>query len=501
MNALERDAASVVVIGFEEAQINDEHRAQIRNSPYAGFVLFARNLPDLQRGRALCDDLRACYGRTLPPILALDHEGGRVLRLREGLEALPSAMALGALDDPTLVRRAGQQAAFDMRRLGCNLNFAPVLDLALDARNTVIGTRSFGSDPAHVTRVAAEFARGLNDGGIVATYKHFPGHGATAIDSHLELPRVDASASVLRARDLAPFTALLPSAAAVMSAHVVMSAFDAALPATLSAKIMSTLLRTECGFRGVAFTDALEMKAISAEQGVSEGAVAALAAGNDAIVVVGGFAQARVVIQAIRAAVDSGRLDPQRLREAATRVEALRRGLCSPLPLDATSPHPGIARQLARQAICALGPQVSLKVSEVAAVSFFAQEREGAVDIAASATLASRVPQIKELMLPLAPSAAQTNAALESIVAWGLQPLVSMRRAHLYPEQMDAVGRVLALCPNAVLVSLLEPYDVLALPSTYARYATFGDDEPAIAGLSDIFFAGATACGQMRVTP
>ncbi len=130
------------------------------------------------------------------------------MRLRDGVEPMPPMMALGAADDLELARRAGEQIAFDLRRAGCTMDFAPVLDLALDPRNTVIGTRSFGADPQQVAELGAAFGRGLRAGGILPCYKHFPGHGATAVDSHEALPAIEADEATLRARDLVPFAAV-----------------------------------------------------------------------------------------------------------------------------------------------------------------------------------------------------------------------------------------------------------------------------------------------------
>ncbi len=141
-------------------------------------------------------------------VIAIDQEGGAVARLREGVEPMPSMMALGAAQDIELAERAGEQMAFDLRRAGCTLDFAPVLDLALDPCNAVIGTRSIGADPQQVVAIGEAFARGLQQGGILPCYKHFPGHGSTSVDSHEALPIVDADESTLRARDLVPFAAV-----------------------------------------------------------------------------------------------------------------------------------------------------------------------------------------------------------------------------------------------------------------------------------------------------
>src|SRR5580692_9686849 len=188
-------ARGIILTGLTDLPTSRDH------IDFAGYVLFSRNGSSVAQLRFFSDMLRAeCLGP--PPIIAIDQEGGRVVRLHEGVEAIPSMMAVGAAGDLELAERAGEQTAFDLRRAGCTMDFAPVLDLALDSRNTVIGTRSFGVEPTQVAALGSAFGRGLNRGGILPCYKHFPGHGATAIDSHQALPIVDADETLLRERDL-----------------------------------------------------------------------------------------------------------------------------------------------------------------------------------------------------------------------------------------------------------------------------------------------------------
>ncbi|HEY9084406.1 MAG TPA: beta-N-acetylhexosaminidase [Candidatus Tyrphobacter sp.] len=333
MNAtLRRLAASVVVTGFRDAQPEPGFDDVLRAYPFAGFIFFDRNGTSVGALRALADTLRARYEGP-PPILAIDQEGGRVMRLREGVAPMPPAAQIGASGDEALAERIGAQCALDLRRAGCNLDFAPVLDLAVNPGNTVIGDRSFGSDPAAVARMALAFARGLERGGVVATYKHFPGHGATAVDSHHALPVVEVDEATLRTRDLVPFAAVAGGARAMMTAHVVVRALDPDRPATLSRRILQTLLREELGFRGVCFTDCLQMAAIADGAGSTEGALEALRAGADALTVSHDPMLAIAIVERVERAVEEGDLAPQRLQEAAARIDALRAQLQPPLPV------------------------------------------------------------------------------------------------------------------------------------------------------------------------
>lgn len=328
--ALRRKAASLVLTGFEHANPDDDFDELIDAYPFCGYIFFDRNSASLEQLRALTDRLRACY-RDLPPILAIDQEGGRVMRLRDGVTSIPAAAEIGATGDASLAERLGAQCGTDLRRAGCNVDFAPVFDLSVDPRNTVIGSRSYGADPELVTRLGSAFARGLETSGIVATYKHFPGHGATDVDSHLALPVINVDEATLRSRDFIPFARVAHRAAAMMSAHVVVPALDAQRPATLSAAILKGLLRDEFGFLGVCFSDCLQMNAIAQGFGSVEGGVAAMRAGCDVLTISHDPTLAVRIVDGLVSAVESGELQAERLDEASERVRRLRERLQPPL--------------------------------------------------------------------------------------------------------------------------------------------------------------------------
>ncbi len=254
-------------------------------------------------------------------------------------------MALGAADDPALAERVGLLVAGDLRSAGVTVDFAPVLDLALEARSAVVGTRAFGDDPQRVGALGAAFGRGLERGGVAATYKHFPGHGATAHDSHDLLPRLTAGADLLRSRDLVPFRiAVAAGARAIMVAHVVAAAFDDELPASLSPRVVAGVLRGELGFTGACFTDCLEMDAL-AGFGAARAAVLALQAGADCALISHSLERAGEARDAIVAAVLAGDLPSRgcaRRRRGWPRCE--RRTLPSPRRTTAPRPRPRGAR-------------------------------------------------------------------------------------------------------------------------------------------------------------
>jgi beta-N-acetylhexosaminidase len=280
-----------------------------------GVVLFARDIESAPQLEGL--------------LVAVDEEGGDVTRLEaEEGSSFPGNLALGAVDDVDLTRRVAAAIGGELAAAGVNFDLAPVADVIVDPANPIVGVRSFGSDPALVSRHVAAFVEGVQSVGVAACAKHFPGHGESVADSHLELPSVETDLETLWARALPPFAAAVEAGVrAMMTAHIRFAALDDR-PATLSAKVVE-LLRSELGFDGVVITDALEMRAISGTVGLEEGAVRALLAGADALCL--GADVSRVQVEAVRSAI-AGRVPEERLREAAARVAELADWASSPRP-------------------------------------------------------------------------------------------------------------------------------------------------------------------------
>jgi beta-N-acetylhexosaminidase len=327
---LEPAAAACVFPGFEGLEVPDWLGRGLAGG-LGGVVLFARNIRDTEQLDALTASLRAERPELL---IAIDEEGGDVTRLEAATgSSFPGNLALGAVNDVALTHRVAAAIGGELASSGVNLDLAPVADVIVDPANPIVGVRSFGSDPELVARHVAAFVEGLQDVGVAACAKHFPGHGETAADSHLELPTAHADRDTLLARALSPFAAAVEAGVrAVMTAHALFPALDAE-PATLSPGLIG-LLRSELGFSGLVLTDALEMRAISGTVGLEEGGVLALAAGADALCLGAERTPSEVegVQTAILEAVRNGRLPEERLREAASRVAETAAWASSPKP-------------------------------------------------------------------------------------------------------------------------------------------------------------------------
>lgn len=271
----------LLVVGLAGAALAEDERRLFRTGLRGGVVLFKRNVGGgVEQVRALTRAVAEASSQ--PPLVAVDQEGGRVVRLGPPALALPPMRRIGDRDDPALARRLAAAQARELRALGFTMSFAPVLDVHTREENPVIGDRAFGATPERVTKIAGAWAAGLAAGGLLACGKHFPGHGDTTVDSHHALPRVERSREDLARIEIAPFRALAAELPAIMSAHVVYPALDDR-PATLSRAICTHLLRDDLGFRGVLFSDDMEMKAIAMP--AAEAAVLAVDAGCDVLLV------------------------------------------------------------------------------------------------------------------------------------------------------------------------------------------------------------------------
>jgi beta-N-acetylhexosaminidase len=288
-----------------------------------GLLLFRRNVVSAGQVRRLLADLKE--RAEIPLEVAVDQEPGtRVARLAGIVRAAPPARELGRMPADR-VERYGRAMGRDLAALGVTADLAPVLDVTGARWDGVIGDRSFGSDPDTVARAAVAFQRGLAAGGVAPVGKHFPGHGATTVDSHQRLPVVTASSARLRGHDLAPFRAAIRSGLdAVMVGHLVVRAVDPRAPATLSRAVVSGLLRDRMGFKGLVVSDALEMGAIASTLSLPVAAERALAAGVDQLILSGPGA-VPAILDHLERAVAAGRLSSDRVREAFLAVQRFKR--------------------------------------------------------------------------------------------------------------------------------------------------------------------------------
>ena len=329
----------LLVVGLTGLELDGEERRALGAGERGGVVLFRRNVGSGAEGlsgvRALNAAVMGACPRELPPLVAVDQEGGRVMRLGPPAMQLPPMRRLGDVDpspNADLVRRVAEAQARELAALGFTMSFAPVADIHSRDDNPIIGDRAFATTPEGVARLGGAWAEGLARGGVLSCAKHFPGHGDTTVDSHLALPHVGRPRADLERLEVASFRALAKNRAvdAMMTAHVVYSALDPEQPATLSHAICTDLLRGKLGFPGVLFSDDLEMKALTMPTG--EAAVRAVRAGCDVLLVCSRADLAQVAHEALVHEAEKSATFRARCEEAFERGIAMRRRV-PPAPL------------------------------------------------------------------------------------------------------------------------------------------------------------------------
>lgn len=340
--SLEEKLGQLFICGFHSLEPDEQIQTLVQGYHVGGIVYFRRNIQSVAQLADLSQSLQQLprHHQEVPLFISIDQEGGMVARLdHEGMSRIPGNMALGATNNPALTEEVAVLAAREMLALGINFNFAPCVDVNNNPANPVIGVRSFGENPEQVAAHGTAAIHGYQREGVIATAKHFPGHGDTDVDSHLGLASVPHDRRRLQEVELLPFRAAIEAGVdAIMTAHVIFPAFEPEeVPATLSRRVLTDLLRVELGYDGVVVTDCLEMQAIARHFGVGEGAVRAIEAGADLVLVSHTLADQIAAIEAVTAAVRRGRISEEHIDRSVERVLTLKQQrLSNSLPLGAT---------------------------------------------------------------------------------------------------------------------------------------------------------------------
>ncbi len=321
--ATRRDLGQFLIGSIPGRTVPAEMRSLAREFDLGGIILFSRNIEAPEQVAELAAESEA-LGRNSPAWVSVDQEGGRVARLKEPFTKWPPMATLGRAggEGEALADRFARALAGELRAVGITLDYAPVLDIHTNPKNPVIGDRAFAGRAEDVARLGRVIIKALQESGVAACGKHFPGHGDTSTDSHIELPLVEHPPDRLRAIEFEPFRAAVAEKVAfIMTAHVLVPSLDDQRPATLSPRIVQALLRDELGFDGVILSDDLEMKAVSARYPVPESAVEAIRAGCDGILICSGDIdlQART-LEALVRAVESGVIPAARYDDAFARL-------------------------------------------------------------------------------------------------------------------------------------------------------------------------------------
>ncbi len=504
-----RAAARLCVVDFPGPELAAPLERLVAERHIGGVVLFRKNVVSPAQVAGLTAALQAMAARAgAPPLwVAIDHEGGVVNRFGWAVAGgrgvrvtpLPSAMAMGAAGSPALAREAGLVAGRELRAMGIHQNYAPAVDVNNNPANPIIGARAFGETPALVESLGLAYIDGLQAAGVAATVKHFPGHGDVTVDSHLALPRVDHPVSRLERVELPPFAAAVRAGvASVMPAHIVYPALDpSGVPATMSAPILTGLVRERWRFQGFICSDSLQMRAIIDNYGVGDAAVAAVRAGCDMLLALGPEALQHEVLDRLAMAIERGDLPGARVADALRRVEAAfkRWGPAADgHGVDETindAEHDRVAERIAEAAVTLVrdqrgavplgGPRIG-----VANISPGFGEYEPPN---LAAMLRRYHAQVHEL------SAGETPADVDQVVA------VTFTRGTPPPNQVSMVRDLhKRFGDRLIIVATGDPYDLLQFPEVPAYLVTYGPDAPSLDAAARVLLGRLRPCGRLPVT-
>lgn len=464
----------------------------------------------LEDTRRIADELqrRALAARlTTPLFIAVDYEGGSVYSPTTlGLLELPTGMMLGAAANESDTASLFYLAGKELKRAGVNMAFGPVLDVNTEALNPIIGIRSIGSDPELVSRIGGAVLNGFKAAGIIAVGKHFPGHGAAKQDSHKTMPVIQAALPELDEKHLPPFKkAVELRTPAIMTAHALYPALDAKNPATLSRRIIMDLLKKQLGFEGLVITDSLDMKAITSRESTAKAAADALRAGADLLLI--GKGNFNSAVSEIAAQVRSGRINETRLNDAYYRVYAVKKeaGLFS--AAEASSPfdkaYLDISRTISRKALTLVTDKngfLPLNKIKKIAIIIFAPQRFAENSIELYKTLLEQGYQAKQYFFDIGPGLVDKGRLLEAANEADALVIGSFQWAQAQNKKQQAlIHKLLAAGKPAVLLSLMNPYDLENYPEAGCAAAVYGITKPSMQAAAGLLTGTIKAEGTLPV--
>jgi beta-N-acetylhexosaminidase len=326
--SLDEKIGQMIFAGIsEDTTLSQNTKNLINKYKIGGIIFYSENLKTPEQAVRLLNQIKAENTQnSLPLLLGVDQEGGRISRLPGDLIKFPTNKEIGAINNGKFSFEIGTLLGRELNAFGFNLNFAPVLDVNSNPKNPIIGDRSFGSNPALVSKLGIQTMKGIQSQNIISVIKHFPGHGDTAVDSHLELPEIDNSIEELENLELIPFRhAIKNGADVVMVAHILLPKLDSDFPSSMSNTVITDILRKQLSYNGVVITDDMSMKAITNHFDIGYAAVESVKAGSDIILVARDYNNITSVIEAVKYAVVTGEINEERINESVSRIINLKR--------------------------------------------------------------------------------------------------------------------------------------------------------------------------------
>ena len=496
-----------LVFGFHGTRMTAEMKGLIQEYKIGNVILFLRNVENAEQLRTLCREIQELIqGETgYPAFIIIDQEGGMVSRLPKDAVNVPGAMAVAATGDPENARLASEITIRQLKGLGANFNMAPVLDVNSNPNNPVIGVRSYGDGAEKVTAFGCASLEAYRDSGVLCCVKHFPGHGDTAVDSHLGLPRVDKTWEELEQLELIPFrSAIEAGAPAVMMSHVLFPNIEEEqLPCTMSRKMITGMLREKLGFEGLILTDCMEMGAIQDHFGTPAGVVASIKAGVDLAEISSSFELEKASAEAVNRAAERGELDRKELEASVQRILRFKEQLYQKTEPERcnNAPDRAASEELSRQAISQVGGTPFLADE----TTFFCGCRDyrasGAGNEDGSAAVfpeyLARIFGGKSLITTKEPDKTEIQFALERAKNCS-KIILGTCNGHLFRGQLE-LARALAETGKPMAVAAMRnPYDLSQLPENVWKLACYDYSLASLAALAEVL-RGAEPTGHCPV--
>ena len=322
---LDEKIGQMIITGFNGSEYNDDMDRLINEYKVGGVILFARNIEDSNQ---MIDLTRALQenNNNLPLFISIDEEGGRVSRLPDDVEKFPSAFTIGLINNQQTAYENGKEIGYTLKRLGINLDYAPVLDIYSNENNTVIGDRAFSTEESIVSTMGIATMEGIEDSDIIPVVKHFPGHGDTEVDSHYGLPIVYKTLEELRNFEFIPFVKAIESGCdVIMVSHIILNEVDSINPASLSKIVISDLLRKDMGFDKVVITDDMAMGAITSIMSIEEACIKSIEAGCDILLLGNAYEEIEQVINSIKLKLYNGEISEEQINKSVKRILELKK--------------------------------------------------------------------------------------------------------------------------------------------------------------------------------
>ena len=322
---LDEKIGQMIITGFNGSEYNDDMDRLINEYKVGGVILFARNIEDSNQ---MIDLTRALQenNNNLPLFISIDEEGGRVSRLPDDVEKFPSAFTIGLINDQQTAYENGKEIGYTLKRLGINLDYAPVLDIYSNENNTVIGDRAFSTEESIVSTMGIATMEGIEDSDIIPVVKHFPGHGDTEVDSHYGLPIVYKTLEELRNFEFIPFVKAIESGCdVIMVSHIILNEVDSSNPASLSKIVISDLLRKDLEFDKVVITDDMSMGAITSIMSIEEACIKSIEAGCDILLLGNAYEEIEQVIDSIKLKLYNGEISEEQINKSVKRILELKK--------------------------------------------------------------------------------------------------------------------------------------------------------------------------------